>query len=79
MSIINVQQLDISDRIQRYSIIREWSLLLLVRTGRETREDDTSNKNNDRKREKGSNGKKRGGKGRREAERKRDFLLCVMY
>lgn len=68
--------LNISGNIQRYSTIREWSLLLLVRTGRETREDDTSNKNNDRKREKGSNGKKR----RREGEtggRKKEGLSVV--
>lgn len=74
--------------LERYSANRAKHITLVPRrTGRETREDDTRNKSDDRKREKGEHWRiekeVRGGVGRgegsREAERKRDFLLCVMY
>lgn len=47
-----------------------------MRTGRETREDDTSNKNNDRKREKGSIGKEEAREGET-GGRKKEGLSVV--
>lgn len=48
----------------------EWKALTFIPrpTGRETREDDTSNKSDDRKREKGSIGRRKGSGGQKERE-----------